>query len=516
MAVMPGSPAPSGMTRAAIAAPNALSAQAGIDVVAMGGTAVDAAIAAHAVTYVTEPGIVSALGGAFVNVWPADGEPEVIDGNCEMPGRTATPDRFGGGLRAIRLDYGGGITINAGPGSAATPGSFAAYGLAHERYGRASWADILAPAISAAREGFVLGQAAGHYLQLTGRQLWSFDEQTRAQHFDGEAPAAPGTRMTNPDLARTLETVATEGISELYTGSIGAAVADHLAATGGLIGRADLAAYRPVSRPASRARVGDWDVALNPPPSIGGPVLTAMLRLIAERGLGADTLVDIQRTVLGYRAEHLDRAADLRAAGAELLLTLETTGLESLPTSTDTAHVSVVDSDGNACAITTSAGYSSGVTVPGTGLVLNNCLGEPELNRLGLHALAPGTRLASNMAPVTARSASGVTLAIGTPGADRITTALAQVIGRHCLHGVELTAAIDAPRLHVELTGDVVRAHYETDDALAQGVARTGVVAVPHDALDMYFGGVGAAYGTDAGELGAAADPRRAAATAVS
>ncbi|RNI20883.1 gamma-glutamyltranspeptidase [Flexivirga caeni] len=505
------------MTRAAIAAPNALAAQAGMDVIALGGTVVDAAIAAQAVTYVTEPGIVSALGGAFVNVWPAGADPQVIDGNCEMPGRSAAPDRLGGGLRAIHLEYGGGITINAGAGSVATPGSFAAYGMAHERFGRAPWSDILGPAISVAREGFVLGQAAGHYLQLTGRLLWSFDEQTKAQHFAGDDPAGPGTRMVNTDLANSFETIAHQGISEIYTGSLGHSVADHVTSTGGLLGRADLAAYRPVCRPASRARLGDWDVALNPPPSIGGPVLTAMLRLIAERGMSPEALLQIQATVLGYRATHLDRASDLREAGAELLLALETTGLESLPTSQDTAHVSVVDSAGNACAITTSAGYSSGVTVPGTGLVLNNCLGEPELNRLGLHALPPGTRLASNMAPTTARSAAeGVTLAVGTPGADRITTALAQVIARHCVGGEELQAAIDAPRMHVELAPDGVRLHHEPDEAATAAALAAGVTDVPHEALDMYFGGVGAAYATEGGELVAAADPRRAAATAVS
>lgn len=508
---------PRGMARAAVAAPNALAAQAGLDVVALGGSAVDAAIAAQAVTYVSEPGIVSAMGGAFVNVWPAGGDPQVIDGNCEMPGRGAAPDRFGGGLRAIHLEYGGGITINAGPGSVATPGSFAAYDLARELFGRASWADILAPAISVAREGFVLGQAAGHYLQLTGRQLWAFDEQTKAQHFDGDEPAGPGTRMTNPDLATTLEAVVAQGVRELYSGSIGTALADHVTATGGLLGRADLAAYRPVARPASRAVVGDWDVALNPPPSIGGPVLTAMLRLLTKHGMEPAALIDIQAKVLGYRADHLDLATDLRAAGTELLLALETTGLESMPTSMDTAHVSVVDSDGNACAITTSAGYSSGVTVPGTGLVLNNCLGEPELNRLGLHALRPGTRLASNMSPVTARSADGVTLAIGSPGADRITTALMQVIGRHCLRGEDLQAAIDAARVHIELTSEGgTCVHHEPDAAVTAAVQAAGALDVPHEAMDMYFGGVGAAYRTGAGELGAAGDPRRVAATGVS
>ncbi|NNG39320.1 gamma-glutamyltranspeptidase [Flexivirga sp. ID2601S] len=504
------------MTRAAIAAPNALAAQAGLDVVALGGTAVDAAIAAQAVTYVTEPGIVSALGGAFVNVWPAGGAPEVVDGNCEMPGRDATPDRFGQGLRQIDLDYGGGITVFAGAGSAATPGSFAAYELARTRFGKASWADILAPAIDAARRGFRVGQAAGSYLQLVGAELYGFDPVTRAQHFDGGRPVGPGTLLTNDDLARSMEIVAAEGVSALYTGDLGRTIADHVSAEGGLIGRADLSAYEAVCRPASRATVGDWDVALNPPPSIGGPVLTAMLRLISERGHDPKTLIEIQRQVLSYRAAHLDLAHDLRIAGNELLLALETTGLESLPTSTDTAHVSVVDGDGTACAITTSAGYSSGVTVPGTGLVLNNCLGEPELNRLGLHALPPGTRLASNMAPTTARSSAGVTLAIGSPGADRITTALSQVIARYCLTGADLQAAIDAPRLHVQRKGDDVQVDHEPDAAITAAIRELGYRDVEHPPLAMYFGGVGAAYRTAQGDLAAAGDPRRAAATAVS
>ncbi|WP_265444911.1 gamma-glutamyltransferase [Flexivirga meconopsidis] len=504
------------MTRAAIAAPNALAAQAGLDVVALGGTAVDAAIAAQAVTYVTEPGIVSALGGAFVNVWPADSDPEVVDGNCEMPGRAAPRERFGHGLRQIDLDYGGGITVFAGAGSAATPGSFAAYGLAHTRFGKASWADILAPAIDAALRGFRVGQAAGSYLQLVGAELYGFDPVTRAQHYDGDRPVGPGTLLTNDDLARSLEVIAAEGVSALYTGDLGRAIADHMTTEGGLIGREDLASYRAVRRPASRAIVGHWDVALNPPPSIGGPVLTAMLRSIGERGHDPMTLIEIQRLVLGYRATHLDLAHDLRFAGSELLLALETTGLESLPTSTDTAHVSVVDGDGMACAITTSAGYSSGVTVPGTGLVLNNCLGEPELNRLGLHALPPGTRLASNMAPTTARSADGVTLAIGSPGADRITTALSQVIARYCLTGDDLQAAIDAPRLHVQLTGERVQVDHEPEPAITEAIRQLGYDDVEHQALAMYFGGVGAAYRTAQGDLGAAGDPRRAAATAIS
>ncbi len=154
-------------------------------------------------------------------------------------------------------------------------------------------------------------------------------------------------------------------------------------------------------------------------------MLAAMLGELAtrEHRTWADVL-DIQRRVLGYRLSVHDRSRDLAADGHALLAAVERHGLVGLPTSASTAHVSAVDEHGNACAITMSSGYGAGMVVPGTGILLNNALGEPELNRLGLHAVAPGTRLASNMAPTTARSATGGALAIGSPGADRITTAL--------------------------------------------------------------------------------------------
>ena len=143
-----------------MAATSPLAAQAGIDLIHAGGSAVDAAIAAMLVATVTEPGVVSPLGGAFVNIWPADGSPVVVDGNVEMPGRGLPRERFGAGVREIHTTYGGGLTVYAGHGSVATPGALAAFGRAHERYGAAPWAELLAPAISAARDGFPLGAAA--------------------------------------------------------------------------------------------------------------------------------------------------------------------------------------------------------------------------------------------------------------------------------------------------------------------------------------------------------------------
>jgi gamma-glutamyltranspeptidase/glutathione hydrolase len=215
-----------------------------------------------------------------------------------------------------------------------------------------------------------------------------------------------------------------------------------------------------------------------------------------------------------------DLSPDLEADGYELLELVERHGLAGLPTSSSTAHVSVADSDGTVCAITASSGYGSGATVPGTGMMLNNCLGEPELNRLGLHTLTPGTRLASNMAPTVARRDGGSALAVGSPGADRITTALQQVLGRLCIQHETLQDAVDAPRAHVRFLDDgSPRVDHEQVEGSAQGVAqaaaRLGLPSFSHGGPSMFFGGVGVAVVHPDGSMDVAGDSRREAATRV-
>ena len=504
--------------RVSIAATGPASADAGLAAAAAGGNAVDVAIAAMVSAMTTEPGIVSAAGGAFVSIWPAGGDPELIDGNVEMPGRGQDPDRFGDGLREVRTSYGGGLTLYAGHGSVATPGAFAALGIAHDRHGSAPWREVLAPSIDAARTGYSIGGAAARYLAITGDLVFGWDEHTwpLVRGADGRIVTA-GQQATNPDLADTLEQISVEGARSLYTGDLAARIAADSAARGGLVTAADLAAYRAVVRTPLRLGVGEWDLALNPPPSVGGPMLAVMLRELAAAGWDWSRIIDIQRRVLSFRHQVHDLSTDLEEDGYALLESIDRNGLAGLPTSSSTAHVSAVDSDGTICAITASSGYGSGATVPGTGLMLNNCLGEPELNRLGLHALAPGTRLASNMAPSVARSSSGSALAIGSPGADRITTALMQVLGRHCLSGTPMQEAIDAPRVHVRILDDgTPRVDHEDDPEISAAIERLGLQSFSHGATSMFFGGVGAARRLADGSLDAAGDPRREAATRVS
>jgi gamma-glutamyltranspeptidase/glutathione hydrolase len=209
-----------------------------------------------------------------------------------------------------------------------------------------------------------------------------------------------------------------------------------------------------------------------------------------------DWLVRVQRAVLAYRAGVLDTSTDL-AEDARAFLELIDRDPASVLEAGATAHVSATDSDGLACSVTVSSGYGSGMIAEGTGIWLNNCLGEQELNPAGVYARPPGSRLLSNMAPTVGRHRDGATLAIGSPGADRITTAISQVLAGYLSGRMSLAEAVSHPRVHVHRAG-------RSDEQ----------IKVETD-LTMYFGGVGVAVTGPDGSLDAVADPRRNGATRI-
>lgn len=493
----------------AVASSTRLAAHAGAEVARLGGNAVDTAIAAAWVGATAEPGICAPGCGGFVTVWPPDADPVTVDGYIEMPGRGLPPDRFGSGTTEVSIEYGGGVSMHVGYGSVGTPGGPAALSLASELFGRLPWRAILEPAIQLVRNGFPLTAPARHYLEFSGGPVFGWQAESRAalHHPDGRL-IQEGETVVVEHLADSLERLARHGAEDFYTGEIARHIAADMAANGGLITGEDLAAYRPVVRPALRGDLRGWSVATNPPPAIGGVTLGSMLRLMDGRPAGPWTeddvalLIDVQARVLGFRRDRVDLREDILSAIAELRAAF---------TAPSTVHTSAVDADGLACAITLSAGYGSGVMVPGTGLWLNNCLGEIELNRRGLHAWPVGARLVSNMAPTVARSADGEALAIGSPGADRITTAILQVFVNHANAGMPLDEAIAHPRLHVEATDEGPRVAAEPGLPRPAGQLPWRVLGGP----SMYFGGVGAVCWSASGGFVAAADPRRDGATAV-
>ncbi|MDJ0792582.1 MAG: gamma-glutamyltransferase, partial [Acidimicrobiia bacterium] len=196
-----------------------------------------------------------------------------------------------------------------------------------------------------------------------------------------------------------------------------------------------------------------------------------------------------------------------RFVGADSLHELALAGdLRAIHRSPSTVHTSAVDASGMACSVTVSAGYGSGAVIPGYGFGLNNSLGEIELTSEGLHALPPGQRLLSNMAPTVARSGDGEVLAIGSPGADRITSAIATVLLNHVVCGQPLEEAVEAPRLHAERFEGVPTLAIEPDIDTS---AVDGLTVRELPALSMYFGGVQAAALKPDGSFVGAADPRR-------
>lgn len=479
----------------AVAAPNEAAADAGERVARSGGNAVDAALAASLVTMVNEVGLVSLSSGGFVTVQPSDGgTPYTVDGWMDMPGRQGP---LGGGTWDIHTEYGGGTHITIGPGSVACHGSLAAFGEAHRREGRLPWREIVAPALEVARGGFRLTSASRHYLEHTHDSIFGWDGTSRAAVHDVQGEVTTGLVVV-PHLAESLELIAREGPATLHTGELARRIGEDVLRRGGILGPDDLAAYAPVVRPSLATRVGGWNLATTPPPSVGGVCIAAMLRLLDgrpyDRWAAADLahLVEVQRAVIGHRLEVLDVSEDLEAEARAYLDMVDPDDLDDVTAqgSPSTTHVSAADTSGGACAVTVSSGYFSGMIADGTGIWLNNTLGEQELNARGLHAVAPGTRLLSNMAPTVGRNRDGSVLAIGSPGAGRIATAITQVLAGFAA-GMELQEAVHHPRVHVHDPG------------------RAGEEVRTETQLSMYFGGVGAALARSDGHLVAAADPRR-------
>ncbi|MBT8137159.1 MAG: gamma-glutamyltransferase [Gammaproteobacteria bacterium] len=498
------------VTRVAVAASSSIAAEAGIRIAAEGGNAVDAAVASTMVSLATEPGVVSPAAGGFATVWPAQQQATVFDGVLTMPGNGIPPDRFGRGAWEVHMTYGGGMSTVIGHGSVATPGGFAMLESCWREYGSLPWEALMQPAYEHARDGFPLGQASYNYLVHCGESVFSWHEDSRKALFDEDGTLKPaGALIHVPHLDETLKRIADEGVAAFYTGEIARRIVADMEANEGLVNARDLAGYELVRREPLCFRVADWTIATNPPPAVGGAALCAMLELMEGRPHGAWTAADVaraaevQNAVYGYRRSQLDLSEDIATDIAQLLQLCRDNPHALL--SPSTIHVSSVDADGLACSTTMSAGYSSGVMPPGTGLWMNNGLGELELNKRGLVPGPPGTRLTSNMAPSVARSDAGSVLAIGSPGADRITTAISLTLLNLVHAGLTLEAAIEHPRLHVEFADAGPRIALEP--GLDSGDCRLPLRQF--DSLSMFFGGVGAAQLDADGRMHAASDSRR-------
>ena len=509
------------MSEVAVAAISQEAAEAGTRVGRKGGNAVDAALSASLLAVISHPGMCSLGGACFVTVWPPDGAaPVTVDGGHEMPGRGLPEARFGRGGRDVELDFAGGMRTTVGPGSVATPGLLAAFDAASERFGALPWGELFGPAVERARSGFPLPAACRVFLGHAHEEIYGVDPRSRGALHDGEGRLIGAGETVRVDgLAETLEVLAKRGAGSFYRGEVARRIADHVQAEGGLLTRRDLASYEVEWRTPLRAAVDEWSVATNPPPAMGGGVLAAALRLLPDTP--RDTwdvgdvrrLVDALEAVARFREREVIGDGDVDRGIGRLLERAEAAAGDParMQESASTIHTSVVDDDGLACSVTCSDGYGSGVMPPGTGLWLNNALGERDLTRGEFHALDPGERLSSNMAPTAARHPDGGVLAIGSPGAGRIPGIILQALLGHLRGGLSLEEAVEHPRLHVEVESGQARVVAEPGLPLD----RVDLPVSREDGRSLAFGGVTVAARSD-GHLDAASDSRRDGGAAVS
>lgn len=485
----------------AIAGPSELVTDAAAKAAESGGSVVDVAIVAALTAMCSDPGVCAPGGGGFLTIDVPGSDTVVIDGYMAFPGIGFQGEVM---TRTVSMEYGGGVTTNVDAGSVAVPGAFAAFAEASARFGAMPWSELMEAVAEAIEEGFPLSQTAHTYLLDAGEPIFSQDPVTRAALFAEDTLLQQGAMVSFVDLPPTLRAIGSEGVGLLYGGDLGAVIASDLLERGGRVTLDDLAAYEAVVRPALLVDLRGWSIGTNPAPAVGGVAVASTLAhmAMAEDPLDPATWFVALRAAFEERLTILEREAD-RARGAERVL--RRAGLMS----PSTIGVAAVDSAGGAVAATFSAGYGSGVVPKGTGMLMNNSVGEIELLAGGVEAHVPGQRMLSNMAPTVARNADHV-LAVGSPGADRITSALAITLVRAIEGGDDLVSAINHPRIHPEFTDIGIRIAAER----GLDVDHIGLEVRWYEEPHMYFGGVvGAALAGE--DLLAHADPRRVGSVAV-
>jgi gamma-glutamyltranspeptidase / glutathione hydrolase len=491
--------------RGVVAAGHPVTAQAGAGVLREGGNAVDAALAAMLASFVAEPLLTGLGAGGYMLVAGRDSQPALLDFFVAAPGRSRGSDGDGGAgerrrakLRAIDVSFGDAAQVfHIGPASCGVYGAPAGVCEAARRWASMSLEDLAAPAARMAREGVALNAGQAYVARILADLLTSTPECAALWAPEGRI-LREGETLRNPELGDALARLARDGAQPFYEGDIARAVCQWLRQRGGSLSGDDLAAYRAIERRPVRIDYRDRQILTNPPPSAGGTLLAYALALL-DRAPGPPRLADVVAAMAAAQAERTP----------EFVEGLDQDGfLERFLSSRlgSTTHIAVMDAQGRACSATCSNGEGSGVVVPGTGMHLNNVMGEQDLNPLGFHRHPAGRRMPSMMAPSVVMRGDEVELALGSAGSNRIRSALLQTIVNVVDRGMGVGDAVDAPRVHFE--DGVVFAEPGIDPQQLRAADGSSPSVVPFGERNLFFGGVQAVQRRGE-ELCGAGDPRR-------
>ena len=451
--------------QAAVAAGHPATVEAGIEVLAAGGSAADAAVAACLASCVAETVMTGLLGGGHAIYFDAaTGQARNLDCFVAVPGVGGHPREAQ--LLELEIPFGTELVHYAvGIASCGVPGLPAGLGALHEQFGRLSWPRLVEPALRLARDGVEFPPAHASCLAMLA-PVMTMNEGARIYSPGGKLLESGG-RLEQPGLVRALQLLAEEGPRSFYDGTIAASLLELMDERGGLVTAEDLRSYEAVwTEPTEIPYLGTRFLSRE---GLSG-VPEAITNVPSLRGLTP-----------GERVLALARVLDGRSDGG------------------DTTNLTVADAAGNACVMTTSLGLGSGDFLPGLDLHLNSMLGETDLIRGGLQ---PGERMSSMLAPSLAIDGEGLVLAAGAAGGTRLRGALLQVVAGILDEGVEPQAAVTRPRLHPVAGVVHLEPGFEADVPAVLEEAGYEVRAWPM--LHHYFGGVSVV-----GRAGSAGDPRR-------
>lgn len=479
-------PASARPKQAAIASANAAATDAGMKILAQGGNAVDAAIAVSSTLGLVEPESSGVGGGGFILIRTKDGREVFIDARERAPlaaTRNMYLDAKGEPDRKKAVD---------GALAAAIPGLPAAWAHMAKKYGRLPLKQSLGPAIELANEGWLFGRK--NLTMINGRKEALAKDPGASALFmnNGEVPTL-GTRMRNPDYAKTMQLIARSDAKEFYQGPFARQLVEGVVKQGGIWTLQDLQQYKIVERTPLKFKHGDYTILTTPPPSSGGVAIAEVLNILSgydykkmQRVDQVHLLTESMRRAYRDRAIYLgdpdfvkvpvnllmspDYAAGLRA-GISMLQATPSAMLPGITVSeqrTNTTHFSIIDHDGTMVAVTQTVNlpYGNALVVPGTGFLLNNEMDDFSVkagvpNAFGLvgddaNAIAPGKRPLSSMAPTFIMSKDRVAI-LGTPGGSRIISMV--LIGSlAAMEGVNAQAVADTPRLHHQYLPDTLYA----------------------------------------------------------
>jgi len=483
-----------------------IASQVGVDILKAGGNAVDAGVAAAFALGVVEQYSSGIGGGCFIMIYLAENDSViVIDGREKAP-LAAKSDMYcdSTGMPNPALSTEG---ILAG----GVPGEVAALELARAKYGTKKLAELLKPSIELAEKGFVVSPTYGDHLVFAAPLLTKFPD-SKAVYFKNDTTVwQTGDVLLQKDLAWSYKQLADKGVDAFYRGAIADKIVEFQQKNGGLITKEDLANYQPALRKPVRGTYRGCDIISMPPPSSGGVHLIQMLNILENYNLKQmghnsslylHTLAEAMKPAFADRAQYLGDP-DFVTIPIDTILskgysqalyskmqTFQTgdikPGLLEIKTEGHTTHLSVVDKSGNMCAITATVntGYGSGMTIAGTGIILNNEMDDfsaavGAANYFGLvgneaNSIQPGKRPLSSMTPTFVLKDHQPVMVLGSPGGPRIITAVLQTILNTLDFGMDIQDAVAAPRVHHQWRPDVFFVEYDIPTDVLENLVNKG------------------------------------------